>query len=191
MTKPTIQAIPTHYNGYQFRSRLEARWAVFFGALNIEYQYEPEGFVLPDGTKYLPDFWLPDVRFRFWKPANGLTGTWFEVKGLAQESDFDKLNRFAKAVNQPVVLADGAFDGGGPILTHWLYGAGETADNDCWWDQGLIFMKCPKCWKFRIQYPVSSYQDCDVCGANSEFIYWDHLASDLARSASFEFNSRL
>lgn len=54
-----IKAIQTEYNGYKFRSRLEARWAVFFDALNIKYEYEPEGYTLPDGTKYLPDFYLP------------------------------------------------------------------------------------------------------------------------------------
>ena len=53
--------IPTRYNGYLFRSRLEARWAVFFDALKIEYQYEPEGFQLAAGW-YLPDFFLPQVK---------------------------------------------------------------------------------------------------------------------------------
>lgn len=50
-----IKAIETAYKGYSFRSRLEARWAVFFDALGIEWQYEPEGFELPSGW-YLPDF---------------------------------------------------------------------------------------------------------------------------------------
>lgn len=54
-----IKAIETEYNGYRFRSRLEARWAVFFDAAGIEYQYEPEGFELSCGW-YLPDFYLPD-----------------------------------------------------------------------------------------------------------------------------------
>ena len=53
-----IKAIETVYNGYRFRSRLEARWAVFFDALGIEYQYESEGFDV-SGTWYLPDFFLP------------------------------------------------------------------------------------------------------------------------------------
>lgn len=53
-----MKAIETVYNGYRFRSRLEARWAVFFDALEIEYQYEPEGFET-DGGFYLPDFYLP------------------------------------------------------------------------------------------------------------------------------------
>ena len=42
----TIRAIETRYNGYRFRSRLEARWAVFFDTLGIRYEYEPEGFDL-------------------------------------------------------------------------------------------------------------------------------------------------
>ena len=45
-----IKPIETVYNGYRFRSRLEARWAVFFRAVGIEYQYEPEGFDM-DGLR--------------------------------------------------------------------------------------------------------------------------------------------
>lgn len=55
-----MKAIETKYNGYKFRSRLEARWAVFFDEMGIKYEYEPEGFELSDGTKYLPDFYLPE-----------------------------------------------------------------------------------------------------------------------------------
>lgn len=55
-----IKAIETHYNGMRFRSRLEARWAVFFDAIGIRYEYEPEGYTAKDGTCYLPDFYLPD-----------------------------------------------------------------------------------------------------------------------------------
>lgn len=54
-----VRPIETFYNGYRFRSRLEARWAVFFDALGLAYHYEPEGFLLDDGTPYLPDFFLP------------------------------------------------------------------------------------------------------------------------------------
>ena len=63
-----IKAIPTKYNGYTFRSRQEARWAVFFDHIGIEYEYEKEGFDLPCGY-YLPDFWIPE-----WK-------AWIEIKG--------------------------------------------------------------------------------------------------------------
>lgn len=54
-----IKAIETRYKGYRFRSRLEARWAVFFDAMGIRWEYEPEGYT--DGTSsYLPDFLLPE-----------------------------------------------------------------------------------------------------------------------------------
>lgn len=78
--RSTVRAIETRYAGHRFRSRLEARWAVFFDALRIEWEYEPQGFVIGDGTgatrNYLPDFRLT------------ATGTWVEVKGDPQELDW-------------------------------------------------------------------------------------------------------
>jgi len=56
-----MQAIQTRYKGHRFRSRLEARWAAFFDAAGIHWQYEPEGYVLADGRSYLPDFYLPEL----------------------------------------------------------------------------------------------------------------------------------
>lgn len=50
--------IQTPFRGVLYRSRTEARWASFFHALNIEARYEAEGFVLPNGAKYLPDFFI-------------------------------------------------------------------------------------------------------------------------------------
>lgn len=41
-----FKAVQTEYKGYLFRSRLEARWAVFFDTLGIQWEYEPEGIVL-------------------------------------------------------------------------------------------------------------------------------------------------
>jgi hypothetical protein len=53
-----MQPIETHYLGYRFRSRLEARWAVFFHHANTAFEYEFQGFNLPSGP-YLLDFYLP------------------------------------------------------------------------------------------------------------------------------------
>jgi hypothetical protein len=56
-----ITPIETRYRGYRFRSRLEARWAVFFDALEVPYEYEPQGYYLEElNVYYLPDFWLPE-----------------------------------------------------------------------------------------------------------------------------------
>lgn len=59
MNQP-IRAIETRYAGCRFRSRLEARHAVFFDALGVEWDFEAQGFHTPAGG-YLPDFYLPDT----------------------------------------------------------------------------------------------------------------------------------
>jgi len=69
-----IKAIQTRYKGYHFRSRLEARWAVFFDALEIEWAYEEEGF--ENTTSFGTERYLPD--FRLGKKNSGL---FVEVKG--------------------------------------------------------------------------------------------------------------
>jgi hypothetical protein len=61
MTDTSIRPIETKYKGCLFRSRTEARWAVFFDAARIEWQYEVQGFDI-NGTRYLPDFWLPRLK---------------------------------------------------------------------------------------------------------------------------------
>lgn len=66
-----MKAIETHYKGYRFRSRLEARWAVFFDAMGVDWEYEPEGFKLSDGRSYLPDFMV--------RNQSGQT-IWYEIK---------------------------------------------------------------------------------------------------------------
>jgi hypothetical protein len=59
----TFASIPTRYSGVNFRSRTEARWAAFFDVLRVEWQFEPRGYQL-EGSRYLPDFWLPGVLSR-------------------------------------------------------------------------------------------------------------------------------
>ena len=56
-----LKAINTKYNGYNFRSRLEARWAIYFDQFGVEWLYEHEGYDL-DGTYYLPDFYFPKFK---------------------------------------------------------------------------------------------------------------------------------
>lgn len=66
----SIQPIQTEYSGVTFRSRLEARWALYFDLVGIKWQYEKEGYQLDSGW-YVPDFWLPDLEI------------WAEVKPSA------------------------------------------------------------------------------------------------------------
>lgn len=64
-----VKAIQTTYKGYKFRSRLEARYAVFFDVIGFRWEYEPEGYDLGEHGNYLPDFYLPDFN------------CWIEIKG--------------------------------------------------------------------------------------------------------------
>jgi hypothetical protein len=63
-----LKPIETVYQGYRFRSRLEARWAVFFDTLGLRWEYESEGFDLGDAGWYLPDFWIfeGDSDHKYW-----------------------------------------------------------------------------------------------------------------------------
>lgn len=91
-----LKPIETVYQGYRFRSRLEARWAVFFDALGIPWEYESEGFDLGEAGKYLPDFWLPTF------------GVWVEIKGSAiSAADVRKVQELAKQSNQRVYVFEG------------------------------------------------------------------------------------
>lgn len=76
-----IRAIETSYAGCRFRSRLEARWAVVFDHLDITWQYEPQGYEIPGGGRYLPDFWLASL------------GLWAEVKGRFAKGEWEQLIR--------------------------------------------------------------------------------------------------
>jgi hypothetical protein len=66
--KGTGKAIETEYKGRLFRSRTEARHAIFLDCMNEPWEYEKEGYDLPSG-RYLPDFWLPRL------------DCWLEIKG--------------------------------------------------------------------------------------------------------------
>jgi hypothetical protein len=91
--KPVIKAIQTKYKGYRFRSRLEARWAVFFDSCGIKWVYEPEGFLLNNGESYLPDFYLPGENI------------YAEVK--ADSGDFRKAKLFCETTQNHILLLEG------------------------------------------------------------------------------------
>jgi hypothetical protein len=87
----STQAIETMYDGHRFRSRLEARWAVWLDTLGIQYAYELQGFDL-DGEAYLPDFWLPFQSGRVWAPGTpGVAGYWLEIKPAPLTDNEEKL----------------------------------------------------------------------------------------------------
>lgn len=145
-----IRAIETAYDGRLFRSRAEARWAAFFKALGLVYEYEPEGVEL-SGRRYLPDF-----RLRL-KNDGRLLSLWLEVKP-AQWNDDGKMQEFANllpADHRATVL---------PALETYLDIVQNFSDElQCWfgrnttidyetgfevdggYDVGYMFCKCPDC----------------------------------------------
>lgn len=99
----SIKPIETIYNGYRFRSRLEARWAVFFDACYIEYEYEPEGYELSDGTKYLPDFYLPKFDL-FVEIKNPSLNPAMQGKSSFSSEEFQKLKKLAQGTDKQAII---------------------------------------------------------------------------------------
>ncbi len=101
---PITGAIETMFHGYRMRSRLEARWGVYFDACGIEWEYEKEGYDLsrspiPESSQlgfYLPDFWLPQVKM------------WAEVKpDQFDQIEVIKCDALAKLTGYPCLMLDG------------------------------------------------------------------------------------
>lgn len=110
------RALTTFYAGSKYRSRTEARWAIFFDACGIRYDYEPEGYALPSGP-YLPDFWLQGLQM------------FVEVKG-AEPTDAErvKCRELAALSERPVLLAIGSPKPAFQLI--WFDGSEEWSGED-------------------------------------------------------------
>lgn len=139
-TRKTFRVKPTEYEGYTFRSRTEARWAVFFDALRIKWDYEPQGFEF-GGKGYLPDFWLPDLN------------KWVEIKGeqpTLEESH--KCSWLADGTHADVLLFWDAprcpeYGDEGDQGHVWLYDPPQPGELDGFvsWDNYQWWCECPRC----------------------------------------------
>jgi hypothetical protein len=181
----TIQPIETKWHGYRFRSRLEARWAVWLYSLGVRFEYEREGFQMGSYC-FLPDFFLSDY------------SCYLEVK---PNSDFDRnrLNEFVAHQDLVVVV-------GNPWPFQYILWLG--IQSHCLWPAPTAqFSSCDVCQKlslvvmergahatrFLAQYLVGE----DSCPRHSPFWYCEDpkiapghsLLGDAylaARSARFE-----
>lgn len=97
-----IKPLPTIYNNQEFRSSLEARWALYFDLIGAEWVYEPDAYKLPSGN-YLPDFLVSDKVFVEVKPDS------FEA--INTES---KLEEFAKELRLSDKLVTCVYGAPGP-----------------------------------------------------------------------------
>lgn len=96
MTDRGIAPIPTRHNGVLYRSRTEARWAVFFSTLEAEATYEPESFSI-DGAWYLPDFFC--LRWNLYIEVKPENPTPFEMERCA---------RLSQVTGRPVLMVCGS-----------------------------------------------------------------------------------
>jgi hypothetical protein len=174
-----LKAIETRYDGYLFRSRLEARWATFFNVLKVPYEYEKEGFDLGAAGYYLPDFWLP--KQECWieiKPVEPTDEEEARAMALAEQSGFPVFTCFGQ-----IPRSTDAIYGEQSAYAHW---AGDG------WDNCYAWAACPKCGKRAMTF-----------GARADYLCkcWDHKyanetkrlvdeAYEAARSARFEHGAR-
>lgn len=133
-TASRVAAIETRYGGYRFRSRIEARWAVFFTRLGLDWEYEEQGFAVRRREE-------PSVT-----PSRALDAAWPEparAPGFVDKPspqvrylpDFHirslGLYLEVKPASPQLVDPDG--------VKRWQYFAGEVALE---WDRGRTAMLC-------------------------------------------------
>lgn len=176
--------IQTRYKGYNFRSRLEARWAVFFDALGLAWEYEPEGFQLEAGW-YLPDF-------RVTYPGRGeaeVHHQWFEVKGdlrkvshneWARMIEFEDLCGFEKNCGSDIAGVPGLFIvlDGPPALRMYL----TPRDICSVFDKTSAERSIPV--PYRVQGHSSLGEDGWALWSPKGRLWWDH-GPDFFRDGSY------
>jgi hypothetical protein len=183
-----IKAIETAYRGYRFRSRLEARWAVFFDALGVAWEYEKEGYDLGDAGWYLPDFWLPDQK------------CWIEIKpDCPSAAEQRKCHLLVRATRQPVYL----FYGNVPYPYPGSRECGEDSESgfaytpEVWKAEELVgfdayhwWCECLECHKVGIRFEGRSERLCSCQTGGHRLHTFDSprliAAYRAARSARFE-----
>ena len=112
-----IEAKPTRYMGEQFRSRLEARWAVFLHHYKriLKWGYETHHLTLTDNADSVLDNYTPDFSFYWAKFPKMLI--FLEVKPTKPNKEyFKRLSEFSKYADQPIILAYGSFYKTQPII---------------------------------------------------------------------------
>jgi hypothetical protein len=197
----TIKAIDTIYRGYRFRSRLEARWAVFMDAINVRFEYEGEGFAF-DGVAYLPDFFLPDM------------DCFLEIKPTdPSEEEVRKAELLCEHTGKNVYILVGQpscpchdtpnqWYGNNSQMHAYRYSEwGVTGESSVDYDHHHLWCECPKCGKIGIEFDGRAERiDCQCgCGCASGLGGCDRRynfdsprlvsAYNAARGYRFEFNT--
>jgi len=164
MTTTTPAPIPTEWRGITFRSRLEARWAMFFDGAGIAWEYEAEAYELPSG-RYLPDFWLPAV---VGPGTPGVPGVHFEVKGT-EPTDAEMRRCFELSDLLGGGVAYVAW-GGLPTAPYDVLAPAGTVARDIEFvasqshDMGYWFCDCTRCGTVGVQFEARAERNCRCHG---------------------------
>lgn len=186
----TMKPIETRYKGYRFRSRLEARWAVFFDAMGIHWEFEPEGYRDAHGRCYLPDFKLAGNRYVEIKPnyhGEPFDETLATLRAarqkwngfLAANPRFELMVFFGPPVPQDAGIPGNVFlSGGGVQLVRLL--ECRRCSAAAWVDHGLIGER-------DTTEPIGYELRCG-CEADRWPVWGDRIrdAVNASRSARFE-----
>lgn len=187
--KPALKAIDTYWNGLYFRSRLEARWAVFYDKLGIRYEYEKEGYDLGDGIRYLPDFWLPEQDC-FVEIKGGFSGLKLENKEIRRDA-YLKCGRLAGRSGKLVYIATSGIGNVKEWDAHGQAWPPLHMEFDGTRDHSLEDASCPElynwtgfnCWAGRCgHYAIVSIGDGDSGEFSDEIL----IAYRTARAMRFE-----
>lgn len=170
----SIKAIPTRYKGYHFRSRTEARWAVFFESMGLSWEYEPQGFDTPDGP-YLPDFKLHGEFGPVWFEVKGERPTDVEIRKLGHvvrghpwvglESTWNVgliASGFGDSLHLTEVNNAGERSDGYPIMVDTGCGGGPRFNTALWesclWQVGLMCSDDRRCAGSRIEKAIGAFK---------------------------------
>jgi len=185
-------SMPTKWNDTSFRSRLEARWAIFFDTMRpkIPYEYEPELIATPWGA-YLPDFWLPTLRtFFIVKPDMISKEEEAKVAWLAEQG-------FGAFIAEGPIPKTFSLNGGWSIdfVGQELYeprGGGQWLFNPSGvhWDNQVTFCQCSKCGIVGIVWSGLADRLCECSGDNRNYGRRDLLERALANARNHRFDNR-
>jgi len=107
-----IEAKPTYYKKVKYRSRLEARWAVFLDSspdIN-EWAYEEYKMVLSSTPEFSGDVYVPDFYYIICAPEWEDVKVFLEVKPKKPNEEYIKrLARFSRASMEYIVIGYGSF----------------------------------------------------------------------------------
>lgn len=163
----------TEFKNTVYRSKLEAKWAVFFDSLGLRYEYEPHFEEVSLGyypINYAPDFYLEDLDIHV------------EVKPKElEDSEIEKVLAWARDIG-PMLILNQSYphqtDDGYPFV-YWKYKRDRPGRIQRWW------CECPQCGKIDLSYKNDIPRECyKTCFEHTDD--WDEIGPLLEKCHKIE-----